>query len=193
MEYETLNAAKQQADKENQFPMILEKTLSYEGEALNAQERSKYGVTEPVYFTYLKEQGKPQQPIEKIRMPEVQDIYHSKYFLANNLDKLPVRTSAVVFDYAVQSGNRGVKALQKAVGTVPDGKIGPKTLAALSAYIAENGEDALLDAIMTERREFIEGFIKRNNREDAEGLRNRLTRVELDWVRKNNGIRNLKK
>ena len=178
----------------NYFPQIFNTSMGYEGSALNAKERSKHGVLESNYHSYLKGKGKPLQPIESISFPEVEEIYFNNYYKANNLDRLPLRTAGAVFDWTIHSGSgNSIPALQKIVGATPDGKLGPKTIAAINAYIEKNGEDALLAPYFESRRGFIERFIKRNNRQDAPGLRNRVDKAERDWLRINHGIRNLKK
>ena len=177
---------------QNDFSSILAKTLSYEGSGLNVskKERSKYGVLETNYHSYLKQNGKPVQPIDKISKPEVEDFYYKNVYLKNNLDKLPQRVSATVFDYTTQSGVYGIKALQRAVGVDPDGKVGPITLEAAKKYIAQNGEDALIENIFNQRREHYKRLVAKGL---EPGILDRVDKAELDWLRVNYGIRNLKK
>lgn len=178
---------------QDNFPMILNKTLGYEGSALDPSGPSKYGVLEKTYQNYLKQNGQPLRPITQISMPEVQNIYRQQYYQAPGLDKLPLRTSAVTFDYGVQSGQgTSIKALQKIVGATPDGKLGSKSYQAINNYIAQNGEDSLIENMLNTRRAHYARLTKSNPVQYPPGLQNRVNRVETDWLRPNYGIRNLK-
>jgi lysozyme family protein len=47
---------------------------------------------------------------------------------------MPDGLDYLMFDFAVNAGpGRAIKTMQKAIGTTPDGAIGPKTMAALKA------------------------------------------------------------
>lgn len=177
------------------FPVILQKTLGYEGwDKLNPKDPSKYGILEKNYQSYLKSIGKENASIQRITLPEASEIYRKNYYQANSLDRMPLRTSAVMFDWAVNSGaGTPIKNLQKIIGAEPDGKVGPKTLEAVNSYISQHGEDSLVESIINSRRSFIDRITKLNPKLPAEGLRNRVNKVELDWLRPNHGIRNLKK
>jgi lysozyme family protein len=60
------------------------------------------------------------------------EIYHRKYWLNVGCDELPAQVGILVFDAAVNQGpETAVELLQAEVGTKQDGKLGPKTLAAV--------------------------------------------------------------
>jgi lysozyme family protein len=62
------------------------------------------------------------------------EIYRQEYWLAHGCDRMPWPWALAVFDGVVnQDAEAVVLLLQKALGVVQDGKIGPKTLAAMSA------------------------------------------------------------
>jgi lysozyme family protein len=64
-------------------------------------------------------------------------MYKTKYWDKIKGDDLPTGVDYVVFDAAVNSGpGRAAKWLQACVGVEPDGGIGPKTLAAVNAFDA---------------------------------------------------------
>ena len=66
---------------------------------------------------------------------DVEPLYKFRYWGAVNGDKLPSGVDYAVFDYAVNSGpDKAAKALQELCGVTVDGKIGPGTLAAVSAF-----------------------------------------------------------
>ncbi len=65
---------------------------------------------------------------------EAKRIYRADYWEPVRADDLPPQVRFDVFDGAVNSGvKQSVKWLQRAVGVIDDGIIGPKTLAAVHA------------------------------------------------------------
>jgi len=70
---------------------------------------------------------------------DVAPLYKTKYWDKIKGDDLPTGVDYAVFDAAINSGpGRAAKWLQQAVGAVPDGAIGPGTLAKVAAMDAED-------------------------------------------------------
>lgn len=68
---------------------------------------------------------------------DVAPLYKDKYWDKVKADELPAGVDYVVFDTAINSGpGRAAKFLQEAIGTAPDGAIGPLTLRAVAAMPA---------------------------------------------------------
>ena len=68
---------------------------------------------------------------------DVAPLYRDKYWDKVKADELPAGVDYVVFDTAINSGpGRAAKFLQEAIGTTPDGAIGPLTLRAVAAMPA---------------------------------------------------------
>lgn len=85
---------------------------------------------------------------------DVSPIYKTKYWDKIKGDDLPAGVDYAVFDAAINSGpGRAAKWLQTAVGVVPDGGIGPKTLAAVAAYPGD-----LIDDYSKLRLSFLTGL-----------------------------------
>ena len=64
----------------------------------------------------------------------VAPLYKQRYWDAVHGDTLPSGVDLCVFDCCVNSGpKQSARFLQRAVGAVPDGQIGPATLAAVAA------------------------------------------------------------
>ncbi len=62
-------------------------------------------------------------------------IFFDKYWTSTKSDKMPSPLAALYFDLAVISGQSAAsKVLQRALGVVDDGVIGPKTLASLNSH-----------------------------------------------------------
>ena len=79
-------------------------------------------------------------------------IYLEKFWTPIKAEELPVGIRYTVFDGAVNSGvGQSIKWLQRALGVVDDGMIGPKTLAAANAQNA----DALRMRILASRLRFM--------------------------------------
>lgn len=91
------------------------------------------GVTKRVWESWV---GRESNEVEMRSLtPEmVEPLYKRKYWDACRCDELPEGLDYLVFDFTVNAGpGRSIRTLQTAVGTTPDGAIGPKTLAAVRA------------------------------------------------------------
>lgn len=76
----------------------------------------------------------------------VRGFYRAHFWTAMRLDEVAdQRVAQMLFDFGVNAGTgTAVKLAQIVVGTTPDGRMGPKTLAALNAY-----DPALFVAVYT--------------------------------------------
>lgn len=91
------------------------------------------GVTQTTYDAYRLRKRETVRSVALMESHEVWAIYR-KFWEDAKCDLLPYPVNAVVFDVAINSGAlRARRMLQEALGVRPDGIIGPKTLAALSA------------------------------------------------------------
>ena len=83
---------------------------------------TKYGIAANSY---------PNLDIKNLTLDQAKSIYKRDYWDKVKGDQLQPELAFQVFDMAVNSGvSRGIKLLQKTVGTGEDGIIGPKTLTA---------------------------------------------------------------
>jgi len=65
---------------------------------------------------------------------DVKPLYKKNYWDAVYGDLLPAGTDYAAFDFAINAGPRAsVKLLQKAVGAVADGAMGPATMRAINS------------------------------------------------------------
>jgi lysozyme family protein len=91
------------------------------------------GVTKKVWEEWV---GKPvdEKAMRALTPEVVGPMYKKKYWDAVKADELPDGLDYLMFDFAINAGpGRAIKTMQKAIGTTPDGAIGPKTMAALKA------------------------------------------------------------
>lgn len=86
---------------------------------------TKFGISKRSY---------PHLDIKNLTIEQAQDIYFKDFWTFLQCDKLHPALAEFVFDFGVNSGvYAAAKAMQKAVGALPDGQIGPKTLALIAA------------------------------------------------------------
>ena len=93
--------------------------------------------------------------MRKLTPADVEPLYKKKYWDVVQGDKLPNGIDYLVFDMGVNAGpGRSIKLLQAAVGTTPDGAIGPLTLAAVNAI----PEAELVEKFSQAKEEFYRGL-----------------------------------
>ena len=123
---------------ESNFDYALQHTLKEEGGFSDHPKdpggATMKGVTLDTYRSFKKNPHLTADSLKKITDAELREIYLNRYWKPSKCDVLPVGVDMCVFDTAVNSGpGRAAKMLQECVGAVPDGAIGPKTLAAVQA------------------------------------------------------------
>lgn len=75
--------------------------------------------------------GRPDVAIKHLTTEQAAAIYHRDYWLPIKADAMPFPVALMVFDTAVNAGNRrAALLLQRALRVTADGSIGPVTLAA---------------------------------------------------------------
>lgn len=101
-------------------------------------------------------------------------IYYSNYWLNGKCDKMNGRVAALNFDGSIQHGvGSAARFIQRAIGVVDDGAIGPVTLAALNL----KDPIAVCNVICDQRSKFYNGIVKQNP-EKSKYLAGWLRRVE---------------
>jgi lysozyme family protein len=100
-------------------------------------------------------------------------VYYKRYWLQGDCQDMPSRLAALHFDGCVNHGvGREAKFLQKAVGAVADGDIGPATLALVKAQ----DEITLCNKVCAQREAFYRSIVA-NNPSQAKYLNGWLRRV----------------
>jgi lysozyme family protein len=120
--------------KEN-FESALKIILKHEGGWSNHKSdpggMTNLGVTKKVWEEWV---GKvvDEKAMRALTPETVSPMYRKKYWDAVKADELPDGLDYLMFDFAINAGpGRAIKTMQKAIGTAPDGAIGPKTMQAL--------------------------------------------------------------
>ena len=125
------------------FKHCLEIILHHEGGYVNHPKdpggMTNLGVTKRVYESWV---GKEvdESDMRALTPEDVAPIYEKNYWHKIKGNDLPGGLDLCVFDFGVNAGpGRAAKYLQKMIGTVADGGIGPNTLQALGLYEEEVG------------------------------------------------------
>ena len=144
------------------FPYALEAVLKHEGGwSKNPRDRggaTNYGVTLQTFSLFLGRQA-TEAELKVITQPQVAAIYGTRYWAALRCDDLPSGLDYAVFDMGVNSGvGRSARLLQGMVDAAPDGIIGPRTLEAVNAYIAEHGAKAAIETFCAKRQHYLEAL-----------------------------------
>jgi len=132
------------------FDTLLKHEGGYSDHAADPGGKTRFGITEAV----AREVGY-RGDMRELPLDLAKRIYRERYWSPIKAEQLPAAVRYVVFDAAVNSGpGQSVKWLQRALGVVDDGVIGPKTLAAANAA----NPDALKMRMLGQRLRFMAGL-----------------------------------
>ena len=140
------------------FEEALEHVLKHEGGFVNHPKdpggMTNLGVTKKVWDEWIGRESSEDE-MRNLKPEDVANLYKKLYWDRVKGDDLPSGVNYCVFDAAVNSGTgRAAKWLQEAVGAVPDGAIGAKTLAKVAAHDA----DSLVNAYCDVRLNFLKSL-----------------------------------
>ena len=140
------------------FEEALEHVLKNEGGYVNHKLDkggiTNLGVTIAVWEEWIGRESSEDE-MRNLKPEDVAPLYKKMYWDRVKGDDLPSGVNYCVFDAAVNSGTgRAAKWLQEAVGAVPDGAIGPATLAKVAAHDA----DSLVNAYCDVRLNFLKSL-----------------------------------
>ena len=95
--------------------------------------RTSRGITQREYNAWRAEGALPQRDVWQATKQEIEQIYRSEYW-DPFCDDFPPGIDYLYFDFAVNAGPaRAAKTLQRALGVIADGRIGPITRQAIKA------------------------------------------------------------
>jgi lysozyme family protein len=114
------------------FDQAFERLIGHEGGYVNDSRdpggETKFGISKRSY---------PGEDIRGLTLERAKAIYLRDYWGATGCDAVPDGVKFDVFDMAVNSGvGAAVRCLQRAVGEVEDGALGPRTLQAVQSMPA---------------------------------------------------------
>jgi lysozyme family protein len=144
------------------FKAALAKTLVHEGgwsdNPLDPGGATMKGITLPVYRSFVGVDA-TKDDLRKITDIEVESIYLQSYWNRIGGNYLPSGLDICVFDFAVNSGVKtAVSALQKIVGSKPDGVMGTNTMKALFNTTNAQGSLPLITQYNDARLEFLKSL-----------------------------------
>lgn len=116
------------------------------------------GVTKAAWAAYL---GRAVQAgeMKALTVEMVKPFYKSQYWDKVKGDSLPSGVDYMAFDFAVNAGvGQSSKFVQRAVGAVADGAIGPATL----ALVNKASPRAVILGITNQKEAFYRGIVERN-------------------------------
>lgn len=160
----------------NNFSECLKMLLEHEGGYVDHPHdpggMTNLGITKRTYDDFYGTDV-DEEDMRSLKVADVEPIYRAEYWDKCQCDELPSGVDWAVFDWAVNSGTgRAVKALQKAVGTLEDGVIGPHTLDATRRSLPSE----IINRIAVYR----DGFYRSLNHFDTFGK---------GWIRRNDKTR----
>jgi len=133
----------------NNFNVSINRLLGLEGGYVNNPKdpggETNWGISKRSY---------PTADIANLTRDQAISLYKRDFWDSLKLDDLPLGVSYQMLDFAVNSGiSPCVRAIQRSVGTVPDGIIGEHTLAAIKSTDAHD----IVMRFLAERLEWMSG------------------------------------
>lgn len=134
---------------------------------------TNFGITQHDYQRFL---GRPVsiQEMRNMTVEQAGAVYEKFYWLPLGLDKVEhTGVATAIFDTSVLRGVGFASKVQRMVGTIQDGHVGPVTLAAINAH---NPKD-LIEKIIANCEAFYESIVAHNHSQHI-FLRGWLARAE---------------
>tara|TARA_Y100001972_G_C7653111_1_gene328561 strand:- start:1960 stop:2472 length:513 start_codon:yes stop_codon:yes gene_type:complete len=121
------------------FDYCITEVLKHEGGYSNNVNdlggETNLGVTHKTYTEYCMEQDFVAKDMKDLTKEDVSPIYKTKFWNAMKCDDIPSGLNYFLFDFGVNCGPfRAIKKLQRCVGTLEDGIIGPQTIAQIFSH-----------------------------------------------------------
>lgn len=140
------------------YDHCLEMLLEHEGGFVNHPSDpggiTNLGVTKKVYEEWV-DRDVTEQEMRDLTAEMVAPIYKNNYWDRCKCNSLESGLDFTIFDWAVNSGpSRAAKALQKSVGAIEDGAIGPATL----SLVSNHGVEELIENVYHQRQMFYENL-----------------------------------
>lgn len=140
------------------------------------------GVTMATYEEYCRRKGYPKPTTGRLMDLSYNDwksILKMLYWDRWNADEIRSQSIAeIVCDFVWASGVHGIKVPQDLVGVIPDGIVGPKTLAAVNS----RNPRELFEQIKIARFDFIEDICRKHpaNNKFKRGWMNRINDIKFE-------------
>lgn len=144
------------------FPYALDLLLKHEGgwskHPADPGGATNYGITLQTYSLFLGRKAKESE-LRVIGRDMVGKIYKQRYWDMLRCDDLYDGLDYAVFDMGVNSGvSRASRFLQGMVNAHPDGVIGPRTIAAVEAWVDEHDLKYAIEEFCRRRLHYLEAL-----------------------------------
>jgi lysozyme family protein len=140
------------------FARIIKSEGGYVNDPADRGGETNLGVTIDAWGAYLKRAIQPGE-MKALKQETVKPFYKQMYWDLVKCDDLPVGVDYAVFDFSVNAGvGRAAKFLQRAVGALDDGAIGPGTL----ALVAKITPGELLENFAKQKEAFYNSLAEKN-------------------------------
>lgn len=124
------------------------KKVGYVNDPKDRGGETKFGVSQ---------KANPDVSIKDLDWAGAKSIYEKKYWLTGKCDLLPEKVAYAHFDACVHHGpTTAIVLLQRALGTNPDGVLGPRSIQALQ----QADETVLVTKMLNERRKRFDNIVK---------------------------------
>lgn len=140
------------------------------------------GVTLATYKTYCRKHGQNDPTVDDLKQIPYQtwlailkELYWDRW-KADQIDSQSVAN--ILVDFVWASGTTGLKKPQQMLGVVPDGVVGPKTLAAVNSY----GPTTLFYRLKALRIKYVEDIVKSrpSQKKWLKGWKNRINDIQFN-------------
>lgn len=140
------------------FDACLKELLLHEGGYVNHPKdpggRTNLGVTQRVYEEWIG-YSVSEKIMRGLTVDHVRTLYKVRFWDVVKGDDLPAGFDLCVFDFAVNAGtNRAARYVQRMVGAVEDGQIGPRTLSLVSQMVKSLGANHCIMRYQDMRRDY---------------------------------------
>lgn len=158
------------------FAQVMKSEGGYVNDAADHGGETNLGVTIGAWGAYL---GRAIQPgeMKALTLDTVKPFYKTMYWDKVKCDDLPAGVDYAVFDFAVNAGvARAAKFLQRAVGAVDDGVVGPNTL----FLVKKTTPGKLLENFTEQKEKFYNTLAEKNPTQQKflKGWMNRVASVQ---------------
>jgi lysozyme family protein len=141
---------------ESSFARMIKSEGGYVNDSHDSGGETNLGVTKAAWASYM---GRPIKDGEMklLTVDQVKPFYKKLYWDKVKGDDLPSGIDYAVFDFAVNGGTgQSSKFIQRSVGAIADGAIGPATM----ALISKTDSTKLLETFTQEKRDFYNAIVK---------------------------------
>lgn len=150
---------------------------------------TNHGITPDDLAEFRRVSDLTREDMKQLEADEAALIFRLKYYERMKIERLPDVLEPAVFDFVVNSGAAGIKALQRTLNAFGhacdvDGGIGPQTVRVAYECLEDVPSDVFLRAYFEERREFLRAIVERrpNQGEFLNGWLNRVDALERELV-----------